>query len=310
MQIEKYEFNKFHDSKGVVKRIVDEEEIPVTVFITEDDIIEIIQQDYTEINPPRSEVWQLHLDQNETNPIDFTVKLPIGEDYILNKSDLKFWKDETGIGNDWQEITNITQHEKWLNPSMGSNEDPLSTDWVWAFRCNEPFNPNYLYKVTYIDRKLKIRTKAGRPFEGDLNSIVYDSVISDNIKLMKLPSPLVWVLYRWKSNSGGVDEGIYKKSRKLGATTIWKDGFRRYKFLCIGEKDECTLKEITSRITDGYFTVFKDNGVGAKYRVIPFRFGIYNTETGARSDIEDSPTYALQVTGQNAATKGLRRINK
>lgn len=243
--------------------------------------------------PPTGTVFDIDPDNQS-----FTVMLPIPYSYTSGLQNLKFWNNDIELPITEGIRTYVT----------GRNQDPLSLDWVFAFRCDTDYDSmadsNGLYKITFDEKVIPIAPE-GIPFSGKADKPFFNSVRADNIMFPKLLSPYVYEVWRWIRNDTAVDGLSKKKQSELGVMKIFKEGNSRYRLACRGDKEEYTLQEFAQRLDFGYL-FFQPSWNTVHPRTVPFQFCIYNTVTGARSLM--SHTYGYVQTGIGIETMGFRRI--
>jgi hypothetical protein len=288
-----FKYNIFHEDEGIdADMFSDLQEIHIehTTEITRDNIV--LDTDITG-GTPEAVVFQLAEDK-------FAVKMPIPYGLVVGKSNLHFYKN--GV-----EITDIAEHERPYLAERG--QDPLSTDWVFAFRVDEPYDDTATYTLTWVEKIIPINSEYiyGIPFDKDMSSPEFNSQECDNIMFPILPSPFVyeiWTFKRHTCNSNGVSA---KRQYALGIKKHLREGDHRYKLYYRADSGEYTLQEFVSRNEGPVPINTLRLGINsAAYKIRPFKIRIYNTDTGARSPL--SLVWGWQQTGDSYATRGFRRL--
>lgn len=243
--------------------------------------------------PPEGTVFDIAEDNS-----NFAVMLPIPFSYTSGKGNLKFFKGEEGL-----DITEGIRHYV-----AGRNQCPLSLDWVFAFKCNNPYDAGAdeagVYRITFDERIILFQIEA-IPFSKDIKDTLFNSSDADNLMLPKLPSPYVYQLHRWIRKDVSAYGNTGKKQGDLGVMKVRNMGTCRFRLACRGDIGEYILKDIASR-SDSQFRFFMTGWNSASPRLVPFKISIYNTETGATSFL--SHTYGQQQTSSSISYCGLKRV--
>lgn len=249
---------------------------------------------YGDITPMEVDTDQvLKLDPDGSN---FVCKFPIPISVTVGKQNVQFWK------RGQSEPISITEYPKTYK--AGINRDPLSLDWVFAFKVNKPYDANADYYITWREIEIPI-VPNGIPFRNDGGKKFFMDQLADDILLPPLPDNYVYEVWRWCKNSGGTKKLKGKRASFCGIMKEWREGYGRYKLYFRGDQGEHTLSAIMSRSENG-LTAIMGGQNDRRRKITPFLFYIYNTVTAARS--RASLSYGWAQTGNESNIRGFRRI--
>ena len=221
------------------------------------------------------------LNLDDTN---FAIKFPIPYSYTIGKSNLKVYKNGIQIDPSY-----ITETHKFDN----DDNDVLSNDYVFIFIVELHYDENALYEVEITEKKLYIEVPNGVPFFGSKEDPIIKSGSSNDILLPKLSSPYVYEIWRFKRY-----QRYGMRQYKNRIADHHNEGSSRFILYCRGDIGEHTLSEISSR--RGILWV------DSRPRNRPFKFAIYDTISGARSELGCS--YGYNQIDKNREIRGIRRI--